>query len=64
MASAQGGNFLLQSTEDFVTLSDDQRKMFTALFFKKMLQDLANRKTKEDAEAKQYKAARDSITKN
>ena len=29
-----------------------------------MLQDLANRKTKEDAEAKQYKAAKGSMRKN
>ena len=50
--------------DDFVTLSDDQRKMNTALFFKKMLHDLSNRKTREDADAKQYKAARDSMRKN
>ena len=45
-------------------LLDDQRKMFTALFLKKMLQDLAKRKTKEETEAKQYKAAKDSMRKN
>ena len=38
--------------------------MFTALFFKKMLQDLSNRKTRDDADAKQYNAARDSMRKN
>ena len=64
MASAQGGSFLLQSVEQYVTLSEEQRKMFTALFFKKMLQDLANRKSKEEAEAKQYKAAKASMRKN
>ena len=63
MASAAGGSFLLQSAEQYVTLSEDQRKMFTALFFKKMLQYLANRKSKEEAEAKQYKAAKASMRK-
>ena len=64
MAAAEGGIFELELPDDFVTLLDEQRKMFTALFFKKMLQDLSNRKTREDADAKQYKAARDSMRKN
>ena len=64
MASAQGGSFLLQSAEQYVTLSEEQRKMFTAYFLKKMLQDLAHRKSKEEAEAKQYKAAKASMRKN
>ena len=52
MASVEGGSFLLQLAEQYVTLSEEQRKMFTACFFKKMLQDLADRKSKEEAEAK------------
>ena len=32
MASAQGGNLLLQSMEQYVTLSEEQRRRFLALF--------------------------------
>ena len=38
--------------------------MFTACFFKKMLQDQTKRKNKEEAEAKQYKLAKASMRKN
>ena len=34
MASALGGRFSLQSSEQYVTLLEEQRKMFSALFFK------------------------------
>ena len=64
MASAQGGSFSLQSAEQYVTLSEEQRKLFSALFLKNMLQDLANRKSKDEADVKQYKAAKDSMRKN
>ena len=63
MASAQGWSFSLQSAEQYVMLSEEQRKIFTACFLKKILQDLANRKSKEEAEAKQYKAAKASMKK-
>ena len=33
MASAEGGMFSLQVAEQYVTLSEEQRKMFTACFF-------------------------------
>ena len=33
MASAEGGSFLLQSVKQYITLSEEQRKMFTACFF-------------------------------
>ena len=35
-----------------------------ALFFMKLLQDLANRESKDEAEIKQYKAAKDRIREN
>ena len=38
MASAEGGMFLLQVVEQYVTLSEEQRKMFTTCFLKKMFQ--------------------------
>ena len=62
--SAQGGSFLLQSAEQFVTLLKEQRRMFSAIFFKKTLQDLATRKSKDEADAKEYKTAKDSMRKN
>ena len=64
MAAAECGIFEVDLPDDFVTLSDEQRKMFMALFFKKMLHDQCNRRTREDANAKQYKPARDSMRKN
>ena len=53
MALATGGMFSFQASEQYVTLIDEQRKTFTACFFKKMLHDEALRKAKEEAEVKQ-----------
>ena len=64
MASAAGGMFLFQTTDQYVTLTDKQRKTFTACFFKKMLHDEALRKAKEEAEAKQHQLSKDNLRKN
>ena len=61
MASAQGGNYSLQSMEEYVMLSEEQRRRFSALFFMKLLQDLANKECKDEAEIMQYKAAKDRL---
>ena len=53
MASAQGGSFLLQSVEQYVTLLEEQRRIFSVIFFMKMLQDLANRESKDETDLKQ-----------
>ena len=64
MASATGGMFSFQAAKQYVTLIDEQRKTFTACFFKKMLHDEALRKAKEEAEAKQHQLTKDNLRKN
>ena len=54
----------MQAAEQYATLSEEQIKMFTTCFFKKMLQDHADRKNKEEAEVNQYKLAKASMRKN
>ena len=64
MASAQGGNLSLQSMEHYFKFSQEQRRRFSELTFMKLLQNLANKDCKNEAELKQYKAAKDRIRKN
>ena len=52
MASAAGGMFLFQATDQYITLTEEQRNTFTACFFKKMLHNEVVRKAKKEAEAK------------
>ena len=50
MASAQGGNLSLQSMEQYFKLSEEQRRRSLVLIFMKLLQDLANKDCKNEAE--------------
>ena len=60
-SSLQGGKYLLQSWEDSIMLTEEQRERFANLFLRKLLQNLANKDCKNESELKQFIEAMDRI---
>ena len=60
-SSLQGGKYLLQSWEDSIMLTEEQRERFANLFLRKLLQNLVNKDCKNESELKQFIEAMDRI---